>query len=136
MRPCMRLAAIIFSGCLVLSVARAGGALATDWSHAETIAVKMLDYSFEPNRLNLRRGVPYRLNFVNRGKELHELTAPEFLKTVKLGNAKALSAANGELEVPPAAEKDLYVIARSAGRYRFFCADHEWAGMVGEITVH
>jgi plastocyanin len=132
---CVRLTAIVPLGCLFVLAEPAGVAVAGDWSHAETIRVKMLDYSFEPSRLDLRRGVPYRLSFVNNGKELHELTAPEFLKTVKLGNAKALSAANAELEVPPAAEKDLYLIPRLAGRYRFFCADHDWAGMVGEIAV-
>ncbi len=135
MRPHTRLSVIVPLGCLFMLADPAGGAVADAWSHAETIRVKMLDYSFEPSRLHLRRGVPYRLSFVNRGKELHELTAPEFLKTVELGNAEALSTANAELEMPPAAEKNLYLIPRLAGRYRFFCADHDWAGMVGEITV-
>ena len=49
---------------------------ATDWSKAETVTVVTTEYGFEPNRLTFRAGVPYRLHLENRGKELHEFTAP------------------------------------------------------------
>jgi plastocyanin len=134
MRRCARLTAMGLVECLLLAAGPAR-AVAADWSHAEAIRVKMLDYRFEPSRLELRQGVPYRLEFINRGKEYHELAALEFLKAVMLGNPEALDPANTELAVPPGAEKDLYLIPRLTGRYRFICADHDWAGMVGEITV-
>ena len=110
-------------------------AAAQDWSHARYLLVTMFDYRFEPSQLTLRRGVAYRLLLVNRGKELHELTAPDFLKTVVLGNPRVLNDTDSELAVPPGQARDLSLIPEKAGRYRFYCADHDWAGMLGEITV-
>ena len=40
-----------------------------------------------------------------------------------------------EVLVKPAAQKELHFIARMPGRYPLICADHDWDGMVGEITV-
>jgi hypothetical protein len=54
------------------------GAADVDWSKAEPVSVVMVDDKFVPERLTLRHGVPYRLHLENRGKDLHEFTAPEF----------------------------------------------------------
>jgi len=35
----------------------------------------------------------------------------------------------------PNEQKDLYFIARRPGQYDMRCADHDWAGMTGDITV-
>jgi len=32
--------------------------------------------------------------------------------------------------------RSLYLIPRQAGRYSFTCADDDWAGMTGVITIH
>jgi plastocyanin len=111
-------------------------AAAIDWSRGETLRIIMVNYRFLPDRLVLRRGVAYRLRFVNRSKrEWHEFTAPAFLRSVALGNPKALDAAHSELAVPPGAIRELYVMPRASGRWRFYCSDHDWAGMEGRITV-
>jgi len=106
-----------------------------DWPQAQTVTIIATEYVFAPGRLTLRVGVPYRLHVENRGKELHEFTAPAFLKTVELGNPDALNAERTELILQPGEQTDLYLVPRQAGRYPFFCADHDWAGMTGEITV-
>jgi uncharacterized cupredoxin-like copper-binding protein len=106
-----------------------------DWSRAQTVTVVATEYGFAPSRLTFRVGVPYRLHLENRGKELHEFTAPAFLKTVKLGNPDALNADRIEMVLRPGEQKDLYLVPRQAGRYPFACADHDWAGMTGEIIV-
>jgi plastocyanin len=122
-----------FSLLALLSPVRAA---ATGWSPATRLRVLMVDYRFVPSRLVLRRGTAYRLTFVNRNKtEWHEFTAPRFLKSVALGNPRALNAAHTELAVPPGGMRHLYLVPHAAGRYRFYCADHDWAGMVGTITV-
>ena len=106
-----------------------------DWSRAQTITLIATEYGFDPDRLTFRVGVPYQLHLENRGKELHEFTAPAFLKSVELGNPAGLNADRFEVVIRPGEQKDLYLVPRQAGRFPFTCADHDWAGMTGEITV-
>ncbi len=106
-----------------------------DWPRAQTITVIGSECRFDPGRLTFRVGMPYRLHLENRGKELREFTAPAFLKSVELGNPNALNADRTEMVFRPGEHKDLYLVPRQAGRYPFACADHDWAGMKGEIIV-
>ena len=106
-----------------------------DWSRAQTVVVVATEYGFAPSRLTFRVGVPYRLHLENQGTELHEFTAPAFLQQVALGNPAALNADRSEVVLQPGEQKDLLFAPRQAGRYPFVCADHDWAGMTGEILV-
>ena len=109
---------------------------AIDWRQARTLGVTMRDYRFAPPRLRLKRGVPYRLRFVNRSRsEWHEFTAPDFLKTVALGNPNALDRKHAELAVPPGQTRDLYLVPQTVGDFGFYCSDHDWAGMEGSLKV-
>ena len=110
-------------------------AWAVDWSQAQTLTMSETEYQFTPNKLTLRRGVAYRLRLENHGKELHEFTAPEFIRSAEIGNPEALNADKTEVIVKPGSAKDLLFMPKAAGRYRFICADHDWAGMTGKITV-
>jgi uncharacterized cupredoxin-like copper-binding protein len=113
----------------------AADAASPDWASAKSVTVVAVEYRFEPNHLVLRRGVAYRLQLVNRGKELHELTAPKFFRAVEIHNPGMLNAEHTELVVQPAEKKDLYFIAPRPGRFAMWCADHDWAGMTGDIIV-
>jgi uncharacterized cupredoxin-like copper-binding protein len=113
----------------------AAGAANLDWAKAKTVAVVATEYRFEPNHLVFRRGVAYRLTVVNRGHELHELTAPEFYKAIKLHNPDQLNSEHSEIAVRPGEQKDVYFIALRTGHFAMWCADHDWAGMTGDITV-
>jgi plastocyanin len=106
-----------------------------DWSKAQTVTIIETDYRFDPNRLTFRVGTPYRLRFENRGKELHDFTAPTFLQAVELGNPDVLNPERGGIVVQPGERKELYFVPTRGGRYPFICADHDWAGMTGEIVV-
>jgi len=117
---------------LVLGLA---AATPLDWSRAQTVTVVATEYRFDPSRLTLRVGVPYRLHLENRGQDMHEFTAPAFLQSVELGGPDALHADRHEVVLQPGAQKDLYLVPRQAGRYPLVCADHDWAGMTGEILV-
>ena len=89
-----------------------------DCSQAQTVSVVATEYSFAPSRLTFRAGVPYRIHLENRGKELHEFTAPAFLKTVELGNPDALNAERTDrftLDAPPAR----FPASRTVGCERF-----------------
>lgn len=88
-----------------------------------------------PDRLAFRRGVAYRLHLENKGVEQHEFTAPEFLKSVEIENPEAVGPYGNEIVVAPGQQKDLLFLARQPGTFKLICSDHDWAGMVGEITV-
>ena len=66
---------------------------------------------------------------------MHEFTAPDFFKAAEIRDPKVLNADRTEIEVPPGKAKDLEFVAQEAGRYKLRCSDHDWAGMMGEITV-
>jgi uncharacterized cupredoxin-like copper-binding protein len=108
---------------------------AVDWSRAQLVELVAVEYSFEPNHLVFRHDRPYRLHVENHGRELHELTAPDFFKAVELRNPEVLNQDHTELVLQPGAKKDLYFVALRPGHYDMRCADHDWAGMTGDITV-
>jgi uncharacterized cupredoxin-like copper-binding protein len=120
---------------VVMVIAPAAPAIAAEGTPARTVSVVAAEYRFSPAKLTFKRGVAYRLHIENHGKEQHEFTAPEFFKAVTLGNPEALNADRTEAEIPPGTAKDLFFVPQLPGRYPLRCADHDWAGMTGEITV-
>jgi uncharacterized cupredoxin-like copper-binding protein len=128
----IRLRPLILLAFLSLAAPPAG---AVDWHQAQTVTMSEAEYRFTPNKLTFRRGVAYRLHLENRGKELHEFTAPDFIKSAVIGNPEALNADKTEIVLQPGQAKDLLFVPKTAGRFRFICADHDWAGMIGKITV-
>lgn len=130
-----RLASLLLVGALVAAAAPAEAAARLDWAKARLVTVTAVDYRFVPSHLVFRRGLPYRLRAVNRGKELHELSAPAFFKTVVMRNGAALDQEHSEIVLQPGEQKDLYFVPRRSGRYDMRCPDHDWAGMTGDITV-
>jgi len=120
---------------LLLSVGARGANPAVDWSSAQAVTVVMTEYRFSPSVLSFRRGVPYRLHLENRGAELHEFTAEAFFHSVDVGNPEILVQQGREVELQPGEQKDVLLIPRQPGRYALICADHDYYGMVGEITI-
>ena len=119
----------------VICILALAPAVRADSPKAETVTLVGTEYGFVPNRLTFRVGSAYRLHFENHGKELHEFTAPAFLKTVEIANPEALNPEGTEIVAPPGEETDLYFVPRQTGRFSFLCADHDWAGMTGDIVV-
>jgi uncharacterized cupredoxin-like copper-binding protein len=113
----------------------AAGAVAADWSKAQKITVVTVEYAFRPASLTFRQGVAYRLHLDNQGKETHEFTAPEFFKAIEMRDAQVLNADRTEIVVQPGQHKDLYFVPKQAGSFKLRCSDHDWAGMVGDITI-
>lgn len=117
-------------------IALAAPALAeADWSRAQTVTVLTTDYHFSPEKLVFKRGAAYRLHLENRGRELHEFTAPAFFKAAEIRDASVLNADRTEIAVHPGEAKDLYFVPQRAGRFPLICSDHDWTGMTGKITV-
>jgi uncharacterized cupredoxin-like copper-binding protein len=127
------LPALIVAWLVVVLMPRS--ALAVDWSKAREATVITVEYAFKPADLTFRRGVAYRLHLDDQGKETHEFTAPDFFKAIDMRDAKALNADRTEIVVQPGQKKDLYFVAKQTGSFDLRCADHDWAGMVGKITI-
>jgi uncharacterized cupredoxin-like copper-binding protein len=121
--------------CALLFATSARAQPAVDWSKAQTVVLLMVDDRFEPDHLSFQHGVPYRLHMANHGKDLHEFTAPEFLADALVRDQRVLANGDKEVVVQPGAEVDVYLVPMKAGTFRLICADHDWDGMVGEITV-
>ncbi len=120
---------------VALAIAGAAPAVAADWSQAMPVTVVASEYQFSPAKLTFKRGVAYRLHLVNRGKELHEFHAPAFCEAIELGDPTVLNADKTEIIIQPGEAKDLTFVPKKSGRYKLICADHDWAGMTGAITV-
>ena len=130
----------VFAGCVLVTAlfARLPPCLAAgpvDWSQAQRVDVIMTNYRFDPNALRFHLGVAYRLHFENRGTELHEYNAPAFFKSVELRDPGMLNSDRTEIAVPPGQQRDLYFVALKPGEFPLTCPDHDWAGMVGNITI-
>ena len=100
------------------------------------IDVRMVDYRFSPDHLNLEHGVHYRLHLENHGKETHEFTAPTYFAAAKLDNPEVLNREHTEVVMQPGESKDVLFTPGAPGTYDLRCSDHDWGGMVGGITVH
>jgi uncharacterized cupredoxin-like copper-binding protein len=103
--------------------------------HPVRLNVVMVDYRFVPNHLTLQHGLPYQLHLENHGKETHEFTAPVFFAAADIDNPNVLSNDRSEVLMQPGDKKDVFLTAKKPGTYDLRCADHDWYGMVGGITV-
>ncbi len=100
-----------------------------------TLNVTMIDYKFVPDHLTFKHGVHYRLHLENHGKETHEFTAPVFFAAAKIDNPDVLNRELTEVVMQPGDVKDVFLTPGKPGTYDLHCADHDWNGMVGGITV-
>jgi uncharacterized cupredoxin-like copper-binding protein len=111
------------------------GLAADQWSRAEPLTVVMVDNSFQPDHITFHAGQPYELRLENHGKDLHEFTAPAFLKAATIRDRKQLANGGTDIVVQSGKSVRVWLIAPPKGHYGLTCADHDWDGMVGSITV-
>jgi uncharacterized cupredoxin-like copper-binding protein len=108
----------------------------TGWDGAQTVTVKLSDFKFTPENLNLRLRAPVRLVLVNDGSDEHDFAAPAFFSAVmyRPGN---MVPADGRIIVAKGATKEIDVLPVAAGTYDLECTEflHTLFGMTGSITV-
>lgn len=119
----------------LFGVALAGAVAARAEPQIVTLGVNLIDDKFVPDHLTFSSGVHYRLHLENRGKHLHEFTAPTFFATAEIDNRDVLNRERTEVVLQPGESKDIFLTARRPGSYDLTCADHDWEGMIGGITV-
>jgi uncharacterized cupredoxin-like copper-binding protein len=99
------------------------------------VNVTLVEYQFSPDHLTFEHAVHYRLHLENQGKETHEFTAPMFFGAAKLDDPGTLNCEHTEVVLQPGESKDIFLTPGAPGTYDLRCADHDWAGMVGGISV-
>jgi uncharacterized cupredoxin-like copper-binding protein len=125
--------AAIAAGALVVA-GHTAAAPPVDWSRAEPVDVKMIEYEFIPKVLRLRSGVPYRLHLVNAGKEGHDFTAGDFFAAADVKDRDRLNDGKS-IYLRPGETADIDIIVPRPGLFAPRCADHDWAGMTATIIV-
>jgi uncharacterized cupredoxin-like copper-binding protein len=99
------------------------------------VTVVMVDDRFHPDHVVFHAGTPTQLVLENRGKEMHEFTAPDFLHAATIKDKRALSSNGGDIVVQAGKTVRVTLVPGSAGDYSLECADHDWNGMTGTISV-
>lgn len=105
------------------------------WSHPEPLTVVMVDNRFEPDHIVFVAGHVYALTLVNHGKDMHEFTAPEFLKSATVRDPRLLANGGTDIVVQPGQSVRVLLTPRQKGTFDLTCADHDWDGMTGSIAV-
>jgi uncharacterized cupredoxin-like copper-binding protein len=124
---------VLSTGLLAFLVSPAGAA--DPWASTRRYKVVMVDNSFQPDHLTFRSGQAYELHLENHGKDMHEFTAPAFLKAAQIKDKRPLSNGGTDIVVQSGNSVSIFLIAPAKGEYDLVCADHDWDGMTGRITV-
>lgn len=122
-------------GIAILAIVLFGAAASPAEPQPVTLVVDLIDDQFVPDHLVFRRGVHYRLHLENHGKDQHEFTAAAFFASVAIDNPAALNRERTEVVLQPGESKDVFLTPQRPGTYQLTCADHDWDGMTGGITV-
>jgi len=123
------------NGVALLAVILFGAAASPAELKPVTLAVDMIDDQFVPDHLVFRHGVHYRLHLENHGKDQHEFTAPAFFSSVVIDDPAAMNREHTEVVLQPGESKDVLLTPQRPGTYKLTCADHDWDGMIGTISV-
>jgi len=102
----------------------------------QRVNVILSDFVFTPQNLRLRRGQAYQLQFVNRGSDGHNFSAPEFFAAAQVNPADTGAVLGGKVELGKGQSRTVRLIP-AAGNYRVTCTHflHTNFGMTGSLVV-
>lgn len=125
--------AIVGGACVLLMLP--ASALPPPGTTAETITIRLANFSFAPDRLNLRVGVPVHLHIVNVSSGGHNFSAPAFFGGSIFPSGPPPK--DGTVEVASGSSADVTLIPNVPGTYPFKCTHflHSLFGMTGTIVV-
>jgi uncharacterized cupredoxin-like copper-binding protein len=128
------LARLLLSGLIALLpiTARPQGAGS---SSIATITVRLSNFSFDPEQIRLRAGMPVRLQLVNESSGGHSFSAPGFFAASKFPAGSA--PRDGVVEVPARSSAEITALPVTPGTYKVECTHflHALFGMTGRIVV-
>ena len=108
----------------------------TDWDHAQTLAVRLTDFSFTPEHLTFQAGRPMRLTLVNDGSGKHDFSAPAFFAAAAF-RVGSDAPAGGKIALKEKQTAEIDLVPMAAGKYPLECTEflHAMFGMTGDIEV-
>ena len=106
-----------------------------DWSRAASVEVVLKSFSFTPQTLRLRAGVPVRLT-LRDVKGGHNFAAPAFFAAARIAPGDAGKVVKGKVELR-GGESAVIRLIPAAGVYKLSCTHflHSGFGMKGTIVV-
>ena len=115
--------------------ASAGSAQAPDYNRAAAVEIVLKSFSFTPDTLHLRAGVPVRLT-IRDEKGGHNFAAPKFFKNARIAPEDASKVRSGKIELE-AGDAVTIRLVPAAGTYKLTCTHflHTSFGMKGTIVV-
>lgn len=111
------------------------GAQAPQTTGIATTTIQLSHFSFEPEEIRLRTGVPVHLLLVNESSGGHNFSAPGFFAASKSLTGSAPPV--GIVDVPAKGRVEITVVPVTPGTYRVECTHflHALFGMTGRIIV-
>lgn len=113
------------------------GASVTAHAQSAVMTVALSNFSFSPNAIQLRAGVPTTLRLQNASRGGHNFSAPEFFAAARIDPKSASYVRNGIVEVPGHGTVNVTLVP-ARGRYKLRCTHtlHSAFGMRGSIVVN
>lgn len=129
----MRYLLLAFALLALTSSARA----APDWGAAHEVEIRLSNFAFAPDRIELKSGEAYRLHIVNTASGGHNFDAPQFFAAAQVASSDQGKLAKGTIELKAGEAADIRLVAPAAGSYKLHCSHfmHSTFGMTGEILV-
>lgn len=121
----------------LLALTSSARAAPPDWSAVRELEVRLSNFAYSPERIELQSGEPYRLHLVNAASGGHNFDAPEFFAAAQIAAPDQVKIRKGRVEVKGGQTADVRFVAPVAGTYKLRCTHflHTSFGMTGEIVV-
>lgn len=110
---------------------------APDWGTARDVEIRLTNFAFTPDKIELKAGQAYRLHIVNAASGGHNFDAAQFFAAAQVAPSDAGKIAKGTIELKGGDSADIRLVAPAAGSYKLHCSHfmHSTFGMTGEIVV-
>lgn len=127
--------AIPFAVAALILAASPASAQGPDYSRSAAVEIVLKSFSFTPDTLHLRAGVPVRLT-IRDEKGGHNFAAPAFFKGARIAPEDAGKVHGGKIELEGGEAVTIRLIP-AAGSYKLTCTHflHTSFGMKGTIVV-
>lgn len=121
----------------LLALSSSARAAAPDWGTAREIEVRLKNFSFTPDRIEMKSGDAYRLHLINDANGGHNFDARQFFAAAQIAPSDQAKVRKGTVEVKAGESADIRLVTPPAGTYKVHCSHllHTSFGMTGEIVV-
>ena len=120
---------------LVLAATAGSAQASTDYSRASAVEIVLTSFSFTPDTLHLRAGVPVRLT-IRDAKGGHNFAARKFFTAAQIAPEDAGKVQGGKIELQGGESVTIRLVP-AKGTYKLTCTHflHTSFGMKGSIVV-